>query len=87
MKENPFLGMGIKSIGDPGRGNVAATRAQYGLHRATAREMGRHSIATAAVLCFECCQRVYDAFDFVARMERREEGGLTGSPAADFAAE
>lgn len=64
LKENPFSGMGIKSSSGAGRGNRAATRAEYDLYRATAREMGKQSMATAAAICFEACQRVYDAFGF-----------------------
>lgn len=64
VKTNPFSGMGIKSSSGAGRGNRAATRAEYDAYRAKAREMGRQSLATAAALCFECCQRVTDAFGF-----------------------
>lgn len=64
VKENPFAGMGIKSSSGAGRGNRAATRAEYDLYRETARAMGKQSMATAAALCFEACQRVYDAFGF-----------------------
>ncbi len=65
VKDNPFVGMGIKSSSGPGRGNRAATRAEYDAYRAAARAVGRQSMATAAALCFEGCQRVYDAFGFV----------------------
>lgn len=64
VKENPFAGMGIKSSSGAGRGNRAATRAEYDAYRAAAREMGKQSMATAAAICFEACQRVYDAFGF-----------------------
>ncbi|WCT73971.1 hypothetical protein PQ455_01680 [Sphingomonas naphthae] len=62
VKANPFSGMGIKSTS--GTGNRAATRAEYDAYRATARAMGKQSMATAAAICFEGCQRVYDAFGF-----------------------
>lgn len=61
---NPFAGMGIKASSATGKGNRAATRAEYNLYRATARELGLQSMATAAALCFEGCQRVYDVFGF-----------------------
>jgi hypothetical protein len=64
-KENPFSGMGIASSSGKGKGNMAATRAQFDAYRAAAREMGKQSMVTAAVLCFEGCQRVWDAFGFV----------------------
>jgi integrase len=64
VKENPFAGMGIKSSSGAGRGNRAATRAEYEAYKATAAAMGRQSMATAAAICFEGCQRVYDAFGF-----------------------
>ncbi|WP_143559576.1 hypothetical protein [Sphingomonas dokdonensis] len=62
VKENPFAGMGLKSTA--AKGNRATTRAEYDLYRTTAREMGFQSMATAAALSFECCQRVWDAFGF-----------------------
>lgn len=64
LKENPFAGMGIKSSSGSGKGNRAATRAEYDLYRDTARGMGKQSMAAAAAICFEACQRVYDAFGF-----------------------
>ncbi len=64
IKDNPFAGMGIKSSSGPGRGNRAATRAEYETYRAAARALGKQSMAAAAVICFEGCQRVYDAFGF-----------------------
>lgn len=63
VRENPFAGMGISS--KSGQGNRAATRAEYDAYRAAARAMGKQSMAVAAALCFECCQRVWDAFGFV----------------------
>lgn len=62
VKENPFAGMGLKSTA--AKGNRATTRPEYDLYRATAREMGYQSMATAAALAFECCQRVWDVFGF-----------------------
>jgi len=64
VKVSPFKGMGIKINTDVGKGNRAATREEYDLYRETARAMGRQSMATAAALCFEACQRVTDAFGF-----------------------
>lgn len=64
LKENPFAAMGIKASSGTGRGNRAAAREEYELYRATARAIERPSMAVAAVLCFEACQRVYDAFGF-----------------------
>jgi hypothetical protein len=64
VKANPFAGMGIKASSGAGRGNRAATRAEYDVYRAKARELGKQSMATAAALCFEGCQRVTDAFGF-----------------------
>ncbi len=61
---NPFAGMSIKASSGAGRGNRDATRAEYDLYRKTARDMGLQSMATAAALCFECCQRVWDVFGF-----------------------
>lgn len=61
---NPFAGMGIAASSGAGKGNRPASRAEYDLYRQTARELGLQSMATAAALCFECCQRVTDAFGF-----------------------
>jgi integrase len=72
IKENPFAGMGIKST--PAKGNRAATRAEYDRYRETARAMGRQSMAVAAALCFEGCQRVWDAFGFLDPDKRIERG-------------
>jgi integrase len=62
VKENPFKGMGLKSTA--AAGNRETSRAEYNLYRETARKLGFQSMATAAALCFECCQRVWDAFGF-----------------------
>lgn len=59
---NPFLGMGLKSTAKAG--NRPTSRAEYNLYREKARELGFQSMATAAALCFECCQRVWDAFGY-----------------------
>jgi hypothetical protein len=64
IEANPFAGMGISSSSGKGKGNRAASRAEYDLYRETARAMGRQSMATAAALCFEGCQRVWDVFGF-----------------------
>ncbi|MES3152552.1 hypothetical protein [Sphingomonas faeni] len=62
VKENPFKGMGLSSTAT--KGNRETSRAEYNLYRETARKLGFQSMATAAALCFECCQRVWDAFGF-----------------------
>lgn len=62
VKENPFKGMGLSSTA--AKGNRETSRAEYNLYRETARQLGFQSMATAAALCFECCQRVWDAFGF-----------------------
>lgn len=64
VKENPFAGMGITSSSGQGKGNLAASRAQYDAYREAARAMGKQSMATAAAICFEACQRVSDAFGY-----------------------
>lgn len=60
---NPFKGMGIASTA--AEGNRETSRAEYNLYRETAREMGFQSMATAAAIGFELCQRVWDVFGFV----------------------
>lgn len=62
VKENPFKGMSLSSTA--AKGNRETSRAEYNLYRETARKLGFQSMATAAALCFECCQRVWDAFGF-----------------------
>jgi hypothetical protein len=64
VKANPFAGMGIAASSGPGKGNIAATRAQYNDYRAAAHRLGMASMAVAAALCFEGCQRVWDVFGF-----------------------
>lgn len=73
VTENPFLGMGLKSTAV--KGNRATSRAEYDLYRATAREMGFQSMAAAAALCFECCQRVSDVFGYEALKGDGEQEG------------
>jgi hypothetical protein len=63
VKDNPFRGMKIRT--KAAKGNKPATRAQYNLYRETARAMNKQSMATAAALAFETCQRVWDCFGFV----------------------
>lgn len=63
LADNPFMGMGLVSTA--ARGNRETSRAEYTLYRETARKLGFQSMATAAALCFECCQRVSDAFGYV----------------------
>ncbi|SKB32895.1 tyrosine-type recombinase/integrase [Sphingopyxis flava] len=60
---NPFAKMRLST--KAAVGNRPTTRAEYDLYRKTARDMGYQSMATAAALCFELCQRVWDAFGFV----------------------
>jgi len=62
VKDNPFKGMGLKH--KAAKGNRATTRTEYELYRKTAREMGFQSMATAAALAFEGCQRAWDAFGY-----------------------
>lgn len=62
VRENPFSGMGLKSVAKAG--NRATSREEYNLYRETARAMGLQSMATAAALAFEGCQRVWDVFGF-----------------------
>ncbi len=64
VKENPFAAMGIAASSGEGKGNRDATRAEYNAYRAAAHELGLHSMAVAAALCFECCQRVTDVFGY-----------------------
>ncbi|ARR55363.1 hypothetical protein HY78_18915 [Rhizorhabdus wittichii DC-6] len=62
VSTNPFAGMGITASSGTGKGNRAATRGEYDRYRAAARELGYQSMATAAALSFEGCQRVWDVF-------------------------
>lgn len=57
---NPFAGMSLE--GSRGKGNRETSRAEYTLYKDTARALGYQSMATAAAISFECCQRVWDAF-------------------------
>lgn len=66
---NPFARMGIKMTAK--KGNRANTRAEYDLFRATAREMGFQSMATAAAISFELLRRVSDVFGYI--LEPRDE--------------
>ena len=59
---NPFAKMALTSTAS--EGNRPTTRAEYDLYRAKAHELGFHSMATAAALSFELCQRVWDVFGF-----------------------
>ncbi len=62
VKENPFLGMGLVSAAK--KGNRATARSEYDAYRAKARELGFQSMATAAALGFEGCQRTWDVFGY-----------------------
>jgi hypothetical protein len=74
VKVNPFKEMGITASSGTGKGNVAATRAQYDAYRAAAHELGYPSMAAAAALCFEGCQRVWDVFGFEDPDKRKVRG-------------
>lgn len=62
VTENPFMGMGLKSTA--AKGNRPTSRGEYDQYRAAARKLGFQSMATAAALAFECCQRTWDVFGF-----------------------
>ncbi|HEX8382408.1 MAG TPA: tyrosine-type recombinase/integrase [Sphingomonas sp.] len=72
VTENPFAGMGLKSTA--AKGNRPTSRTEYDLYRKTARALGFQSMATAAALVFECCQRVSDAFGFEDPDDRESRG-------------
>lgn len=63
VTDNPFLKMGIATGAE--EGNRDTSRAEYDLYREKARELGYQSMATAAALAFEFCQRTWDVFGFV----------------------
>lgn len=69
---NPFSKMGIETGAE--KGNRPTTREEYDLYRETARELGFQSMATAAALSFEFCQRVWDVFGFVDPEGRKRRG-------------
>lgn len=69
---NPFKGMGISTAVK--EGNRATSRAEYDLYRQTARDLGLQSMATAAALSFELCQRVWDVFGFEDKDGRKRRG-------------
>jgi hypothetical protein len=56
---NPFAKMGLESSE---RETPAATHAELQIFRKTAREMGMPSLATAALISWEWCQRVKNVF-------------------------
>lgn len=60
VRENPFRGMGLTSSAK--KGNRETSRGEYELYKETARAMGYQSMAAAAALAFECCQRTWDVF-------------------------
>ena len=60
---NIFSRMGLSSKAK--KGNRATSRKEYDLFRATAREMGIQSMATAAALSFELVRRQRDVFGFL----------------------
>lgn len=70
--DNPFSKMGI---GSTAKGETRATsRAEYELYRQTAHELGFHSMAAAAALCFELLQRVWDVFGYADPEGRKVRG-------------
>lgn len=69
---NPFAGMGIETGAETG--NRPTSRTEYDAYRKTARELGFQSMATAAALSFELCQRVWDVFGFVDPDGRKQRG-------------
>lgn len=69
---NPFLKMGIETGAEVG--NRETSRAEYDLYRETARVMGYQSMAVAAALSFEFCQRSWDVFGFVDPDGRKKRG-------------
>lgn len=60
---NPFAKMALNSTA--GEGNRPTTRQEYDVYREKARELGWQSMATAAALSFELCQRVWEVFGFI----------------------
>lgn len=74
VKENPFRGMGLSSTA--AKGNRETSRAEYELYKETARQLGYQSMATAAALAFECCQRVWDVFGLKDPESGQETPGL-----------
>jgi site-specific recombinase XerC len=72
VTENPFLKMGIETGAEAG--NRDTSRAEYNLYRETARNLGYQSMATAAALAFEFCQRVWDVFGFVDPDGKKKRG-------------
>lgn len=73
---NPFIGMGVSTA--KGDGNRQTSRAEYNLYRKAAHDLGFHSMATAAALCFEGCQRVWDAFGYPDPDGRKVRGFVCG---------
>jgi hypothetical protein len=71
---NPFSKMGIKMVAQ--HGNRATSRAEYDVFRATAREMGIQSMATAAAISFELLRRVTDVFGYEYEGLDSEERGF-----------
>jgi integrase len=72
VKENPFAGMKLHT--KAAKGNRPTSRAEYEAFKAQAVAMGRPSMALAATLAFECCQRSFDCFGFEDPDKRIERG-------------
>ena len=72
VTDNPFAKMGIET--GAVKGNRETSRAEYDLYREKARELGFQSMATAAALSFEFCQRVWDVFGFIDPDGKKKRG-------------
>lgn len=72
IKENPFAEMGLKTTAQST--TYAASREEYEAYKAAARKMGYQSMATAAALAFEGCQRETDVFGFIDPDGRKQRG-------------
>lgn len=72
IKENPFAEMGLKTTAQST--TYAASREEYETYKAMAQKLGYQSMATAAALAFEGCQREWDVFGFVDPDGRKQRG-------------
>lgn len=69
---NPFSAIRLRT--KPVKGNRPTSRDEYDRYRLKAHEMGRPSMAAAAALAFECCQRAWDVFGFVDEDQSLDRG-------------
>lgn len=74
VSSNPFAKMALNQ--KPGKGNRPTTRAEYDLYRKTAHDLGHHSMAAAAALIFELCQRVSDCFGYALKDDNEQASGF-----------